>query len=262
MKVYGVQFDMQWEDKKANFRTVREMLAQANVEPGSLIVLPEMFATGFSMNAGAIAHGEPYKTESFLTEMALQTKTFVLGGLTALSSGGKGRNMLLVCNPQGSTIAHYQKMHPFSYAGETQHYICGDQLTLFDCREYTIAPFICYDLRFPEIFRHAVQLGANLFVVIACWPAAREAHWLALLQARAIENQAYVIGVNRCGADPKLAYSGRSIVYDPLGKVVVDAGSEPEVVCAELDVSVLENFRRDFPALADIRREYRHEEVE
>jgi len=118
-----------------------------------------------------------------------------------------------------------------------------------------VAPFVCYDLRFPEVFRIAAARGAQLLAVIANWPSAREAHWLTLLRARAIENQAYVAGVNRCGEDPRLRYTGRSVIIDPRGEVLADAGSDEAVITADIDLADLEEYRRSFPALADMRRE-------
>jgi predicted amidohydrolase len=119
--------------------------------------------------------------------------------------------------------------------------------------DFQVAPFVCYDLRFPEIFRAAVKQETGLFVVIANWPSAREEHWLALLKARAIENQAYVLGVNRCGDDPKLHYSGRSQLIDPRGAILADAGESEGVISAELDLKALEEYRSSFPALADMK---------
>jgi omega-amidase len=116
-----------------------------------------------------------------------------------------------------------------------------------------VSPFVCYDLRFPEIFRNAIKKGAQVLTVIANWPEPREAHWLALLKARAIENQAFVIGVNRCGRDPKLAYSGRGQVIDPRGNVLADGGNAEGVFGAELDLASLAAYRKDFPALQDMR---------
>jgi len=116
-----------------------------------------------------------------------------------------------------------------------------------------IAPFICYDLRFPEHFRSAAGEGADMFVVIANWPVARIHHWLTLLQARAIENQAAVVGVNRCGTDPRFTYNGRSVVVSPHGHIVADAGEREHIVTATIDPGEIRAWRREFPALADIR---------
>ncbi len=257
MKVAGVQLDMAWEDKETNFAKVRDLLASSKVEPGSLILLPEMFATGYSMNVEDIheAHGGP--TEQFLKEIAKKHHSHVIGGIVAKAEDGRGLNQALVINPHGELTNRYSKLHPFSYAGETNYYTSGQTIETVDTDEFHITPFICYDLRFPEIFRHAVQRGANCFAVIACWPAAREEHWLALLKARAIENVSYVIGVNRFGSDPKLTYSGRSQVISPKGEILFDAGSEETVFTFDIELSPLNEFRAHFPVLNDIREEYR-----
>ncbi|MBN2329897.1 MAG: carbon-nitrogen family hydrolase [Candidatus Omnitrophica bacterium] len=259
MKVAAVQLNIEWENKQANYAKVANLLDRAQIQPNSLIVLPEMFSTGFSMNVSEICENESNETGRFLQNMARKHRSFVLGGMVEKQPDGRGRNEAAVVDPAGGEIARYAKMHPFSFAGETGHYAPGDGITLFHWNRFAVAPFICYDLRFPEIFRHAAQQGATLFAVIACWPQGREAHWMKLLQARAIENQAYVVGVNRCGRDPKLAYSGRSAIIDPKGNVLVDAGNDEGIISAELDWSALDAYRREFPALADIRPEYRWE---
>jgi omega-amidase len=116
-----------------------------------------------------------------------------------------------------------------------------------------VAPFICYDLRFPEAFRVATRRGAQVLAVIANWPAAREGHWMTLLRARAIENQTFVIGVNRCGTDPNHTYSGRSQIIDPRGEILADAGSTEGLIHGRLDLQLLTAYRNEFPALRDMR---------
>lgn len=253
MKIYCCQFNIEWENKAANHSKVLAMLDATMPEEGSLVLLPEMFATGFSMNVGGIAEGAEHQTEMFLAAVAAKYNIFIVGGLVTSGADNKGRNEAAVFNPDGKEIARYCKLHPFSFGGETRHYMSGETIALFNWQDFTIAPFICYDLRFPEIFRAAVRRGAQLFTVIANWPQAREAHWITLLQARAIENQAYVAGVNRCGQDPKLAYSGRSLIIDPRGTIIADAGNEEVIISAELDLEALQAYRRDFPALEDMR---------
>jgi len=257
MKAVGVQLDIVWEEKAANFAKVRALVEAVDAAPGSLIVLPEMFATGFSMNVARIRESEARETEAFLAALARGRRAFVIGGVVHADTDGRGRNEALVLDPEGRRVARYCKMHPFSFAGEDRHYASGEGPVTFAWGEFTVAPFICYDLRFPEIFRDAVGRGADCFAVIACWPRPREGHWLTLLQARAIENQACVIGVNRVGSDPKAAYSGRSVIIDPRGRVLADAGSGEGVVAADLDREALAQYRREFPALADMRAEYK-----
>jgi predicted amidohydrolase len=161
-----------------------------------------------------------------------------------------------VIDPAGQEILRYCKLHPFTLGGEDQNYARGDETCSFTCGPFRVAPFICYDLRFPEIFRHQTRLGAQLLVVIANWPSPRDAHWQMLLRARAIENQAYVIGVNRVGNDPKLHYLGHSQIIDPRGEVLALAGEGPDLIAANLQVEVLQKYREQYPFLRDMREEY------
>ena len=212
-----------------------------------------MFATGFSMAAVNLPEGDGRRVEAFLAETARAHGVFLLGGVVNLGSGGLGRNETVVFSPEGGLVARYTKIHPFSLGGEAEHYEPGNEVVTFPCGGWAVAPFICYDLRFPEVFRVAARRGAQLFVVIASWPTVRIEHWRALLRARAIENQAYVVGVNRCGTDPKLAYPGRSVVVDPLGDLVADAGEGENCLGVEIDLERVAAWRRDFPALRDMR---------
>jgi len=255
MKIIGCQLDIKWEDKEANHAYVRELLQQASPLPDSLIVLPEMFATGFSMNVEKIAEDRDQPTQNFLSGIATEYKSFVLAGIVIRSEDGRGLNQAVVYTPSGEELARYSKLHPFSYAGETEHYAQGAGTETFPCNSFIVAPLICYDLRFPEAFRAAVRKGAQVLAVIANWPAVREKHWICLLKARAIENQAYVIGINRCGTDPNHAYSGCSHIIDPRGEILSIAGSSEGWIEAQLDLQSLMDYRNEFPALEDMRND-------
>lgn len=251
MNLFAIQYDIAWEDREANFRKVRAHLASAAPTPGSLVVLPEMFTSGFSMNLAATRQGPERDDESFLSALSREHGVFVLGGVVSPSSEKMGRNEAVAFSPRGALLARYTKIHPFSLGGEAQGHEAGAEIVTFDWRGFVVAPFVCYDLRFPEIFRAAAKRGASLFVVIALWPMKRQQHWLTLLQARAIENQAYVVGVNRVGNEPNLSYSGRSVVIDPYGVIIADASEREQVLGASLDIDVVTTWRRDFPALRD-----------
>jgi len=256
MKIFCCQLDIRWEDKPANYARARILIEAARPAPGSLVLLPEMFATGFSMNVAQIHERSPSETEVFLSALANDLEIFVVGGLVTLDKSGRGRNEAVVFAPGNELVTRYCKHHPFTLGGESQHYVAGDELVSFKWAGCTVAPFICYDLRFPEIFRTATRRGAEMFAVIADWPAKRDQHWITLLKARAIENQAYVAGANRCGTDPFHVYSGRSIIVDPHGEIIADARDEETVISAEIDVEGLRAWRKNFPALADMRPEY------
>ncbi len=202
VRVFACQSDIVWENKAATHAHVRDLIAAANPPAGSLLVLPEMFSTGFSMRVGDIAEAADGPSHTFLADLAAQYRSHVLAGLVTMQTDGRGRNEAVVFDPQGQLAARYCKRHPFSLGGEPSHYVAGDEVTLLPIGPLMTAPTICYDLRFPETYRRATQRGAQLIVAIANWPAARISHWRSLLIARAIENQAYVVGVNRAGAIP------------------------------------------------------------
>ena len=256
MKVIGCQIDSVWENKEASHHKVRTLLNQNAPPKGALVVLPEMFATGFSMNVAAITDSSSRVTQDFLARTANDYGVYLTGGIVTTDASGKGRNESVTYSPDGNEIARYCKIHPFTLGGELQHYVSGSHTLVFNCEGFNLAPFICYDLRFPEIFRVAACQGANLFTVIASWPAARIHHWVTLLRARAIENQAYVIGVNRCGDDPKNSHPGNSLIIDPRGHVLAEADSAECTISAELDLPSLLSYRKDFPFLNDIHADY------
>ncbi len=252
MHVVACQSDIIWEDPQANRQRVRDMLSVEPIPAGSLIVLPEMFQTGFTMDAVA-ARDTDGSSARFLQALAKTHQSTVVAGVVGEHADGKGLNQAAVFAPDGQEVARYTKMHPFTLAGEADHSRAGDAVTVFDCQGFKASPLICYDLRFPERFREAAKLGAQVLIVIANWPSVRAAHWSALLVARAIENQAYVIGVNRVGDDPNHTYPGLSAVIDPQGHIITQGDDQQAVLHADLDLDALLSYRSDFPFLADIR---------
>lgn len=256
MQLVGVQLDIAWEDGAANHEKVRAMLEASPPEPGALVALPEMFASGFSMNVERIAEDTARPSERFLCETAKRYGVYLVGGLATRGPDGRGRNEAVVAGPGGEVVARYCKIHPFSPGKESQHYCGGDAIVTFACGGgLRVAPFVCYDLRFPEIFRAGMARGANVFVVIANWPSMRVEHWVTLLRARAIENEAYVLGVNRCGKDPYLPYPGRSLIVDFRGEVLADAGSAESIITADADGAAVEKYRAELPFLHDVKRD-------
>ena len=251
MELVGVQLDIAWEDRDANHAKVRAMLEASPPPRGALVALPEMFASGFSMNVERIADDSTRATEHFLCETAKRYGVHLVGGLATRAADGRGKNEALVAGPDGTVVARYCKIHPYSPGKEAQHYVGGDAVATFDAGGFTVAPFVCYDLRFPEGFRAAMQRGANVIVVIANWPSPRVEHWVTLLRARAIENQCFVLGVNRCGNDPYLPYPGRSVIVDFRGDILADAGDREGVICADADRAALEAYRAELPFLKD-----------
>jgi predicted amidohydrolase len=221
---------------------------------GCMIVLPEMFASGFSMNVAKTAQDEGRADERFVAELCRRFGVWCVAGVVSRgASPGTGRNEAVAIDPDGRLVARYCKMHPFSLAGEDRCCEAGSEVVTFDCGGFTVAPVICYDLRFPELFRVATRRGANLFLVIANWPDARAEQRMILLRARAIENQAYVVGVNRVGDDPAHHYAGQSVVIDPRGELIAVAGDGERVLPADLDLRALNDYRASLPWLRDAR---------
>jgi len=253
MQIIACQYDIQWENPQANFDTISALLDASNAEPGALIALPEMFSTGYSMNVDRIAEAPESTAEAFLSATAKKHQSWTMGGLVYRSSNSRGINALAVFGPDGKKIGTYQKNYCFSYADEDKHYQAGDDIFLFDWNGFSVCPTICYDLRFPELFRRGVRAGANLFPVIANWPEPRVDHWTTLLKARAIENQAIVVGVNRIGSDPKLNFAGRSTVIDHRGRILAEADSQATCLIQDISNTAVEKWREAFPALSDMK---------
>lgn len=252
MRIAAVQLDIAWEDKTANHTTIERMLREAQVAPGTYVVLPELSDTGFSFNVDAIADG---LSAAWAADLARRLGIWLQAGFAEHGSGGKARNCAAIVTPRGEITGVYRKVHPFGYSREPEHYGGGDRLVIRECDDARVCPLICYDLRFPELWRLAASTNAEVFTIGASWPDTRQSHWRALSIARAIENQAYVIAVNRVGTDPYLAYAGGSIIVSPGGDIVAEAGRDPTVLTADLDLAALRAWRAEFPALRDIRPE-------
>jgi omega-amidase len=254
MQLCALQFDLAWEDRAANFAIMEAALSTTDspLLPGSLIVLPEMCSSGFSMNLPRAADTAA-ETQDFLSNLARRHHVYLLGGIARQLPDGTGANEATAFGPDGSLLARYRKIHSFSPAGEAGAFTAGSQVVTFAWNGFTVAPVICYDLRFPELFRAATAAGADLFCVIANWPDRRHHHWTTLLKARAIENQAVVLGVNRTGTDPHAAYAGGSLLLGPQGEILAEAGSDPQLLRAVITPQITADWRGQFPALRDRR---------
>lgn len=256
-ELIGLQLNLVWEDRASNCAKAARLLESAAPAPHAVVALPEMFASGFSMNVDRVAEEEGGVTESFLSEMSKRFEIFLIGGVAIKERpSARATNQAVVYSPDGSLVTRYRKIHPYTPGKEKEHFVGGEQVVTFEPGDAKVAPFVCYDLRFPEIFRAGMRRGANVLVVIANWPTPRAEHWVTLLRARAIENQAYVLGVNRCGNDPYLPYPGRSLIVDYRGNVLADAGEVEGVIRAGMDLESLVKYRAELPFLADARPEF------
>jgi len=254
MQIIACQHDIEWENRPENLKTAQQLLSNTKIEAGALICFPEMFSTGYSMKVDRVVEKTESETEAFLSETARLYKSWTMGGLVYQgASNDRGINALAVFGPDGKRIGIYKKNHCFSYAHEDEHYEPGNDILIFDWNGFQVCPTICYDLRFPELFRRAIQSGANLFVVIANWPSPRIDHWNTLLKARAIENQAMVVGVNRVGSDPTLTFNGGSMIIDARGRILAEADEQVTCLAKDISVDATIEWRKIFPALKDMK---------
>ncbi len=251
MKIGLVQYSPVWEDKEANKEKISTLLKKDD-SAVDLLIFPEMTLTGFTMKSDEFAESLQGESFKFFSELAIRKKSHIFSGII---EGGKRRsfNTLIHIKPDGKLLKLYRKVHPFSYSKEDQFFERGKKPARTKVKSWQVGLSICYDLRFPELYRKYGKKRAHLIVNIANWPDTRIDHWKTLLKTRAIENQCYVAGINRVGDDPKLHYNGFSSVYDPMGKEIVSIENEEKLIVAEIDKNYVNEIRKEFPFLDDIR---------
>jgi predicted amidohydrolase len=258
LKVYLVQFDSAKGNKTENLARAKKMILDAKPDAGSLVLLPEMFATGYvpadlDDAAEDFSSSESGETSRTLSEVATATGCTIMGaGITRASD--VFYNHVSIYKPRESKeFCGYNKMNLFF--PEKESFKAGEKINLFEYDNWKIASFICYDLRFPEIFREATKKGANLITIQAAWPAKRHAHWETLIKARAIENQVYIAAVNAVSTHPdtRHPFAGTSLIISPNGDILAEGSAQSEeVISAELDLQAEKDYRKSFPVLDGI----------
>ena len=252
LRVSLVQQPLAWHDPQANRARFEELLLPLAGHT-DLVVLPETFTTGFSMEVERIGEPAGGATSAWLRRLAAALDAVVTGSVITLE-GGSYYNRLLWASPAGE-LRQYDKRHLFRMGGEHQHFTPGRSAWSIAWRGFRICPLVCYDLRFPVFSRRRAELDYELLLYVANWPAARADAWRQLLRARAIENQAYVVGVNRVGADGRgVPYAGDSAAIDFLGRTLADAGEVAALLTVELSAAPLAAYREGFPAHRDADR--------
>jgi len=245
-----IQAALQWHDPAANLLELSRYINQISI-PTDLIILPEMFTTGFSMEAAKLAESMDGPTIKWMRATAAAQNAVVMGSIIIRDEHGNFYNRLLWVRPDGS-LNYYNKRHLFTMAGEHHTYNAGTERIIEEWRGWRICPLVCYDLRFPVWSRNSAAAPYDLLVYVANWPAARRTAWTTLLRARAIENLAYTVGVNRVGVDGNsLTYTGDSALLDMRGEYLVEVGNQETSITRSLRRSDLESFRARFPALQD-----------
>lgn len=251
IRVSLLQTDIVWGRPEDNRDRLGQMiLSHIHCTGGTdLVVLPEMFATGFVTEPEGVAEDAPSPTLRWMQTLSRDTGAALCGSISLHLGGGDYRNRLYFVLPGGETF-HYDKRHLFTYGGEHLRYRCGNDRVVVSWKGVRFLLQICYDLRFPVFSRNRGDYDAAIYV--ASWPSSRQDAWDTLLRARAMENQCFVLGVNRVGSDPACAYGGGTVAVDPYGRVLGGASpGKEQVVDALLDTAGLEGFRRRFPVLSD-----------
>ena len=256
MRIALTYLEQAWLDKDTNFGRCEESARAARSLSCQLIVFPEMTLTGYSMDAARIA--EPEDESPSLARfgaLAREVGLSIVFGACLRTRVGRPRNQLCVALPNGTSVAVYAKVHPFSFAGENDVFDAGDELALLNVGDMRIGASICYDLRFPELYA-ALAPACDAAVVIASWPARRVAHWRSLLVARAIENQFYMFGVNRIGLDGSgIDHEPSTMAVSPTGEVLAPTASAPGVDVFDVEPAAVARYREVFPTVRDKRND-------
>lgn len=259
MRLLLAEMDCEWEDKLNNHERCQRFTREAKKLGGELILFPEMTLTGFSMNidkTGEYIIDNQSETIEFFQKLSQKEEIGIGYGIVeniGEYGGQKAWNEYCIVDKYGVLQTRYKKIHPFTYGREGESFIGGDELCFTTIGDIRITIFICYDLRFPELFQIASKMS-DLIIVPANWPTERQSQYTSLLKARAIETQCYVAGVNRVGTGDGLTYTGGSIVYDPYGNEIskkLDMGSGETLLLADLNEMIVANYREKFPVKDD-----------
>ena len=256
MRLAAIQHDIVWNDRSANFRRLAPQVAAASAGGARLVLLSETFSTGFAVDEPGLGEPEGGPSSQFLQEMAHQHGVWVGGSCPEVPADTdpadtRPANCFVLAGPDGTTH-RYRKIHPFTFGGEHHHFRPGDRHVQVEIEGVRISLFVCYDLRFADEF-WGLAPTTDLYLVPANWPEPRRLSWMTLLQARAIENQAYVVGCNRVGTGGGLAYVGDSRVVDPLGELLATGSQGETILFADVDPAWVATARDRFRFLQDRR---------
>ncbi|GET45281.1 nitrilase-related carbon-nitrogen hydrolase [Capnocytophaga felis] len=254
MKVSLISLNQSWENKSENqskILDVFELIFRLKKQHVDLVIFPEMTLTGFTMNSNVVKERLPdSQTIEFFKKCALDYQTNIAFGVV-IEREQKAMNCLIVVSSKGEILANYAKIHPFSYANENEHYVSGNDLVSCQIQEIPIGLTICYDLRFPELYQ-GLSKKNKVIINIANWPERRVTHWNTLLNARAIENQVFMIGVNRIGRDANgLTYKKSSQIFSPIGEELKGESLSEQIDIYDISISEVDRYRQDFPVKND-----------
>ncbi|WP_066317699.1 carbon-nitrogen family hydrolase [Bacillus sp. FJAT-29814] len=257
LKIACLQMDIAFGEPDKNYKKAEELIKKAAATNPDIIVLPELWTTGYNLSRlEEIADPAANQTIQFLQKAAKKYQIHFVGGSVANRNDSGVRNTLLIINREGELVCQYSKLHLFKLMDEHLYLEAGSDKGLFSLDNRPFAGVICYDIRFPEWIRAHTSTGAEVLFVVAEWPAQRLSHWRTLSIARAIENQCYVIACNRVGSDPNNQFAGHSMIIDPWGEIIAEAGETEEILSAEIDLDLVKNIRSQIPIFTDRKPEY------
>jgi omega-amidase len=251
MKIALVQYAPVWESKNENISKIKKLIKEVDSET-SLIVFPELTLTGFTMNSKQNAEEIDGIGMKFFIELSESIKKDIVCGIIE-KDGSKFYNSLFHFDSKGLIKAVYRKIHPFTLAEENKNYTSSKYPVISKYDNYKIGLSICYDLRFPELYRNYAKEKAELIINIANWPVKRIDHWKTLLKARAIENQCFMIGVNRVGMDPFQEYNGCSAIFNPMGEEIILVENDERIITADIDFDYVKDIRDRLGFLNDMK---------
>jgi omega-amidase len=255
-KIACLQMDIAFGNPEQNYKKASELIHQANAQNPDIIVLPELWTTGYDLdNLKDTAEEEAQEAKVFFKDAAEKYNSHFIGGSVANKTEAGIENTLLVFDKNGEQAGIYSKLHLFKLMDEHLYLAAGKEKGVFSLDGHKFAGLICYDIRFPEWVRAHALLGADAMFVVAEWPIQRLEHWRALLIARAIENQCFVVACNRAGSDPNNKFAGHSMVIGPWGDVIAEGGEGEEILLAEIDLDEVKEARSKIPIFADRRPE-------
>lgn len=256
-KIACIQLDIAYGQPAINYQAADEKLKEAVKSGPDVIVLPELWTTGYDLTRlEEIADEQAEKTILFLSGIAKKHQIHIIGGSVAKKNAEGVFNTLLVIDDQGRLVKEYDKLHLFKLMNEHHFLEPGKKDGLFQLADRLCAGFICYDIRFPEWIRTHTSKGAEAIFVVAEWPKPRLSHWRTLLISRAIENQCYVIAANRTGSDPDNEFAGHSLIIDPWGDIIAEAGNGEEIITGTIDFDKTAEVRGMIPVFQDRRPEF------
>lgn len=254
LKIAIAQIDVAFGQPAKNFQTIATYVKQAATQGADIVAFPEMWNTGYALTQlDQLADADGAETRSLLSRLAKENHIYIFGGSVSTERQGKFYNTTYVFDAQGRLLSDYDKVHLFGLMHEGDHMMAGSKASHFSVNGVPATNVICYDIRFPEWLRKLSATGSQLIFVPAEWPTVRIPQWQRLLAARAIENQSFVVAINRVGSDPDNTFGGHSTVLDPLGNEILTLDDQPQLQVATIDLDMIADIRGEIPVFEDRR---------